>query len=218
MKPVGPSLARPVALSVLSCAALLALPGCGDKKEASKGNFQSAIQAYMDTTPGACVALPAKEAPFSLEKDGGFFRDRLAKAAALVEAGLLSARDTEITVPGSARKVAGTEYSLTEEGKKFLAKEGGGNIGRFDAFCAGKYKVTEVLNFTDPAETFGMKISQANYRYSVDGAPKWAALPSIRAAFPEFAKDFQSEAANKAVLVSTSDGWMHERLFKAKGG
>ena len=96
MKPVGPSLARPVALSVLSCVALLALPGCGDKKEASKGNFQSAIQAYMDTTPGACVALPAKEAPFSLEKDGGFFRDRLAKAAALVEAGLLSARDTEV--------------------------------------------------------------------------------------------------------------------------
>ncbi|WP_246290981.1 hypothetical protein [Paraburkholderia fynbosensis] len=38
--------------------------------------------------------------------------------------------------------VAGVEYSVTDEGKKYLVKGAAGNLGNWDAFCGGKYSVS----------------------------------------------------------------------------
>ncbi|MFT4437881.1 hypothetical protein ACMX25_31520 [Caballeronia sp. 15715] len=203
----------------VSILAFAMLGGCGSKKDANKSNFESAIQSYLDTRSGVCIALPAKDAPFKLEKVGGFnFNQEHEKAAALVSAGLLSARDTAVPLMGSNRMVAGSEYTLTDEGKKYLVKGGSGNLGGWDGFCGGKYKVKEVENFTEPADMFGTKISQVNYLYTVDDAPAWAKQPAIQALYPSLQKDLRANAGDKAVLVATNDGWMHERLFKSKGG
>ncbi|WMY11304.1 hypothetical protein [Paraburkholderia phenoliruptrix] len=65
---------------------------------------------------------------------------------------------------------------------------------------------------------FGTKISQVNYLYEVDDAPAWAKQPAIQAAYPSLQHDLSGAPGDKAVLVATNDGWMHERLFKSKGG
>ncbi|SMG39430.1 hypothetical protein SAMN06265784_103673 [Paraburkholderia susongensis] len=65
---------------------------------------------------------------------------------------------------------------------------------------------------------FGTKISQVNYLYEVDEAPAWAKQPAIQAAYPSVQRDLSGAPGDKAVLVATNDGWMHERLFKSKGG
>lgn len=140
------------------------------------------------------------------------------KAAALVSAGLLSAKDMDVKSAFGNQMVPGAQYSLTDEGKKYLVKGGAGNIGGWDAFCGGKYKVKEVENFTQPADMFGSKISQVNFLYEVDDAPSWAKQPAIQAAYPSVQHDVTGSPGDKAVLVATNDGWMHERLFKSKGG
>jgi hypothetical protein len=207
------------AVFVLSAAALLALSACGSKKDANKSNFADAIQDYLNTTKGVCVALPRKEAPFALEKKGGFFlSNEPQKAAALVSAGLLSASETEMPGLFANQKVAATQYALTDEGKKYLVKGGSGNLGGFDAFCGGKLKVKEVQNFTEPADMFGTKISQVNYSMVAEDVPGWAKQPAVQAAYPEVKLGLDEPSASKAVLVATNEGWMHERLFKSKGG
>ena len=198
---------------------LLVIAGCGSKQDANKSNFQSAIQDYLNTKKGLCVMVPAKEVPFTLQKTGGiYFISEPEKAAALVGAGLLSAKDTQVKASLGNQMVAGVQYSLTDEGKKYLVKGAAGNLGNWDAFCGGKYKVKEVENFTQPADMFGTKISQVNYLYEVDDAPDWAKQPAIQAAYPYVQHDVTGTQGDRAVLVATSDGWMHERLFKSKGG
>lgn len=156
----------------VSTVTLFALAGCGNKKDANKSNLSEAIQDYLNTTKGVCVSLPRKEAPFALEKKGGFsFNHEPRKAAALVSAGLLSVRDTELLGMFGNQKIAATQYTLTEEGKKYLVKGGAGSIAGFDAFCGGKYKVKEVENFTEPADRFGTKISQVNFSLVAEDAP-----------------------------------------------
>ncbi|MFM0656063.1 hypothetical protein [Paraburkholderia sediminicola] len=198
---------------------LFLLSGCGSKQDASKGNFQAAIQDYLNTKTGVCVMMPAKEAPFTLQKKGNMdFINAPEKAAALVSAGLLSAKDMDVKSAFGNQMVPGVQYSLTDEGKKYLVKGGAGNVGNWDAFCGGKYKVKEVENFTQPADMFGSKISQVNFLYEVDDAPSWAKQPAIQAAYPSVQHDVTGSPGDKAVLVATNDGWMHERLFKSKGG
>ncbi|MFM0219787.1 MULTISPECIES: hypothetical protein [Paraburkholderia] len=206
------------AIAAATCS-LLALAGCGSKQDANKSNFQAAIQDYLDTKKGVCVMVPAKELPFTLQKSGGMnFINEPEKAAALVGAGLLSAKDTQVKAAFGNQMVAGVEYSLTDEGRKYLVKGAAGNLGNWDAFCGGKYKVKDVENFTQPADMFGTKISQVNYLYEVDDAPAWAKQPAIQAAYPSVQHDLSGAPGDKAVLVATNDGWMHERLFKSKGG
>ncbi|BCF95980.1 hypothetical protein PPGU19_005490 [Paraburkholderia sp. PGU19] len=203
----------------ISAVTLFGLSGCGSKQDANKSNFQSAIQDYFNTKSGVCVMVPAKEIPFTLQKSGGMnFINEPEKAAALVSAGLLSAKDTEVKAPFGNKMVAGVQYSLTDEGKKYLVKGAAGNMGNWDAFCGGKYKVKEVENFTQPADMFGTKISQVNFIYEVDDVPAWAKQPALQAAYPSVQHDLSDAPGDKAVLVATSDGWMHERLFKSKGG
>lgn len=198
---------------------LVALAGCSSKQDANKSNFQSAIQDYLNTRKGVCVMVPAKELPFSISRAGGFFlKSQSDQADALVSAGLLSAKDTQVKAVIGNQMVPGVEYSLTDEGKKYLVKGGAGNVGNWDAFCGGKYKVKEVENFTQPADMFGTKVSQANYLYEVNDAPNWAKMPAIQAAYPSVKRDLTGIPGDKAVLVATSEGWMHERLFKSKGG
>jgi len=50
---------------------ILVLNACGSSKDASKANFKTAVQAYLNTKPGVCVPLPSKEMPFQIEKSGG---------------------------------------------------------------------------------------------------------------------------------------------------
>src|SRR6202042_198653 len=98
---------------------------------------------------------------------------------------LLTASDTDVAGMFPNQKVPATEYSLTEEGKKYLVKSGAGNVGGFDAFCGGKYKVKEVENFTEPADMFGTKISQVNFTVVAEDAPNWAKQPQVKAAYPD---------------------------------
>lgn len=187
--------------------------GCGSAKDASKGNFTKAVQAYLDTKNGLCVAVPAKEYPFSLVNKG-MFPDTKQRADALADAGLLTRRDTQVKAAFGNATEAGSEYQLTELGKKFKVAGGANTMGGHDAFCSGRYEVVEVDNFTEPGDAMGMTISQVNYRYGVKDAADWVKSEGLRAVYKNFEEQAGGEIRDKAVLVLTNDGWLHERLFR----
>ena len=120
-------------------------------------------------------------------------------------------------VPGVFGKPEpGFEYSATEAGAKVLVSGAGNNVGRGPGFCMGKYRVSEVTGFTEPADAMGMKISKVIYTYGVEGAPDWVKRPEILKANPNVAPDLDPKASKNAVLILTNDGWVHERVFRAK--
>ena len=136
------------------------------------------------------------------------------RADALVDAGLLTKRDTEVKAMFGNKMEPATEYQITDTGKKFLVANNANTLAAQDAFCTGKYTVVEVDNFTEPSDMMGVKLSQVNYRYKVDGADDWAKSEVMRANYKDFAEQTQGDVQAKAAVILTNDGWMHERLFK----
>jgi len=192
-------------LGIAIAVSMLGVAGCG-KKEASKGNFKSAIQDYLDTTPGLCVSLPSHDASFRVGRTS-FETEPLAKYLSLSKVGLLTVKEVE--TQGILGRQQVFEFALNDDGRKYLVQRGGFQAG---ALCTGKRRVTEVVNFTEPSEMMGAKISRANYRYKVEDADAWSRDPQVVMAFRELKAS--DDAEDTAVLVATSEGWMHERLFR----
>lgn len=195
------------------------IAGCGSKKDANKENFSKAIQAYLDSKPGACVGLPGSSIPFEIEKAGSFFPEQITQADALKEAGLLTRLDTDVPlIPGSKIMRPGYKFDLSPEGQKQLVKPVSEYSPKSQGFCAGKYKLVEISNFTDAQNMMGTMVSQAVYTYKVESPAAWAQSPKVQAAFVKLTKELKGDASDKATLILTNDGWMHDRLFKARGG
>ncbi len=192
----------------------LILAACGNPKDATKSNFSKSIQAYLDTQHGLCAALPAMEVPFTLENKGGFNADAKKRADALVDAGLLTKRDTEIKAMFGNRMEPATEYQVSDFGKTHLTPKAADTLGRQDAFCSGKYVMVDVDNFTEPSDMMGMKVFRVNYRYKVDGIADWAKSEALRTSYKNIAEQSKGDIKSKAALILTNNGWIHERLFK----
>lgn len=191
----------------------LALAACGSSKDPSKSNFSKAIQSFLDTQKGLCAAVPARQMPFILANEDLLRQQERKRADALTDAGLLNRSDTETKpVFGNGMQPAG-KYDLTEKGKKFLVANAADTVASQDAFCTGKYTMVDVDNFTEPSNMMGVKLSEVNFRYKVQGAEDWANSEAMRASYRNFAEQ-TGDIKGRATLVLTNDGWMHERLFK----
>jgi hypothetical protein len=199
-----------VAISSLA----LTLAACGSAKDANRSNFSKAIQAYLDTQKGLCATIPAKGLSFTLANQDMLGQVNKKRADALVDAGLLTKRDTEVKAMFGNKMEPATEYLATDAGKKFLVANDANTLAGQDAFCTGKYSVVEVDNLTESSDMMGMKISQVNYHYKMDGADDWAKSEGVRVNYKNFAEQAQGDVPGKVALILTNDGWMHERLFK----
>ncbi|MDR3352544.1 MAG: hypothetical protein LBO00_06005 [Zoogloeaceae bacterium] len=194
--------------------AALAVAACGNPKDANKANFSKAIQAYLDTQPALCVEVPfgreGRKLPVVIQEQKGNEKDR---AEALVEAGLLGKRETEVKSIWSIREemVPATEYQATALGKQYLVTEKSGS----SSFCTGKYKLTGIDNFTEPASNqwVSATMSQATFRYEITDLADWTQSEKLRAA-DEWTFKALEKNQDKAVLVLTNEGWIHERLLK----
>lgn len=188
-----------------------------DIKDANESNFEKTVQAYLDSSYPRCYVYT--QIPAVIDWDVGGIK---AKLQALSKAGLLieTVENKEIAnLAGLKKTTPIPKFELTEEGKKFYkpnlkAISGGKSIG---GFCAGTASVSEITQFTEPADMLGLKVSKVDYKYSVEDLPDWAKKSEVLNAIPELKKDSESEktpASAKATLVLTNKGWVHEKLFK----
>ncbi len=197
-------------LLVLFVLALGLLSACTNEKTASKANFKKAIQAYYDTLPGACATPPAGEVPFRVVPDGFIRTTRQARADAMVSAGLL----IRVAAPPRNQHDPDTEFRLTSTGSKALVKGAGTNAGPGDAFCTGRYRVHDIVNFTEPGEMMGTRVSHVTHTYTLEGAADWSRNPALQELYPELRDGHDKERRTDTMMVLRNDGWFDTR---AKG-
>lgn len=197
---------------VLAVIALVLIGACSDAKTAGKANFQKAIQAYWDTRAAICVSPPASTVPFDMDAGPSFFPRLRQRAEALVAAGLLTRTAESPVQPGAAERY---RYAMTAAGEQALVKGAGTNRAPGDAFCGGKVRVKEVVNFTEPSDVLGVRISEVQYSADIEGLPAWAKNREVVAANPELAGGLRANG-RRSVLVLRNDGWIDERLMRAQ--
>ncbi|MDO4683652.1 MAG: hypothetical protein Q4B17_12825 [Lautropia sp.] len=103
------------------------------------------------------------------------------------------------------QKIPGLVFEVSDEGKKYL---------RDNSFCTGKWKLTAVDNFTEPAQMMGETISRVNFRRVMVDAAGWAASKELAQLFPGAFHSVDGEQKSQAVLVLSSDGWVDGREFR----
>lgn len=195
--------------------------GCGDPKEASKPNFEKAINAYFQTAPECIDVFVRDKLPVTVQVSG-YSTSKVERYDRFVKVGLLKATDGEAESAGlfSKERVKTRQYELTDEGKRYYFEDASNPVlvfavGASRGFCFGKRSVAEIKNFSEPSNLDGLTVSQVNFTYRISDVAKWSEDSDIRAAFPEMAKKLTTPAVDgKATLVKTGDGWVHESMFK----
>jgi hypothetical protein len=190
----------------------LGLVGCGNPKDASKGNFGKAISQQLAKEPhtipsrsngglsGCAIAVGEMGTErYSADKNND----------ELVRLGFLS-RKTVTPPPtsfSSSREYV--VYELTEQGKKIAQLSSRGSTNQYNLpFCKVSFK--EVLSYTEPSDAMGMKASHVKYAYTLGDFPDWVkdeALlnlnDSIKSAVDSAGKTMTAEQS----LVLTNEGW-----------
>lgn len=206
------------------CFALLLLTllmaGCsGGVKDANNSNFKAAAQAFLD-----------REYPyyyftvnFPYQSDQRSFNNTSDVLHVLAKLGMVTETEVsrkEVSSLTSEPKVKIIySYELTDEGQKFykagVTKDLRGND--LGGFVFGKATALKILNFTEPADYFGHRISDVTYTYTVSGIPEWAKDAELL----ELDNRLKIEAASANTPIATTDvfvltekGWIHEQLWK----
>lgn len=219
---------------LLALGSAVLLSGCSDPKKASKGNFQAAIGHWIEKNP-PCLTVPQGEIKPAKDSDAEYPRyvdaspltakfaienreRQEAPFAALVDAGLMTVRDARISIRAglfddTEKEVPVHAYELSAEGKKALATTPtrSGLKSMSQRFCYGTPTVDEVVQFTEPAEMMGVKISQVSYRHHLENLPAWTQNAKLRAAYPQLERDTAKSLDGKAAVVLTNEGWVHEK-------
>ena len=213
------------ALLLLSGAALL-LTACGnDPKAANEANFEEALNAHYAQMKQCVRVGSAPNAEGIIQEfrtDGGVQDKQLSFYNGLVALGLLEAVSYQKDTKNFSGQVTGKAdwigYKFSENGKTFL-RPAELNKGAFSTgarqLCYGTPQVVEIINFTEPAEAMGVKVSSVQYTYKLVDIAQWASDPAIskqyewlpeRISNPSIAKDDD--------LVLTNNGWAHHSVLK----
>jgi hypothetical protein len=136
-------------------------------------------------------------------------------------------------------------YALSELGKAAYRENVSDNNfdGKHHGFCYGEPRVVEIINYSEPADLLGQKVSEVHFTYAVFNLASWAASDTIRYAAEQalnsdtdpsklkksmnakkleqitdaVTRHVQSEKSplkEKTVLILTNTGWMHEKMFR----
>lgn len=222
--------------TVIVCVAALAVAGCSDPKEASKDNFETAISTWIEKNP-PCLSIPRGNVTPAGDDDAPFPRylnaspvtaqyaieSRARERApfdALVAAGLMKVEEATVSVKplfgNRNRDVPVLAYDLTDEGRKALSAEGEKTAFSSPAqrLCYGVPTVDEIVQFTEPADAMGVKVSQVTYRYHLEDLPGWAENEKMQGAFRQLEQDSADSIDDKAAVILTNEGWVHAKAAK----
>jgi hypothetical protein len=196
-----------------------ALGACHSAKDATDGNFAKAIDAKFSE---GCVPVkfnigfskfPVSVAVVqpgiltSVDDARRLNESSFGPLDALVAAGLLTGTEAQIDRPyGLKGKEPGKVYALTDAGTNALKDPAAAT------FCAGHYKVDEVVNFTEPSNAMGATVSDVHYTFSPVDVPAWANSDAVKKAFPSLVEELGSHQKGRATLVLMNNGWSAEDL------
>lgn len=185
----------------------LVFGGCGSKKDATKDNFEEAINAHLEKK---CIEIGRmyKDLPIEIRT-----KDYEKKSLDnLVKVGLLISKPEKVEIKSmfgnNKRMEDGFVYTLTPEGDKYYQKED-------KVFCAGRYEVKEVVNFSEPSDALGQMITRVKFTKTARDVPSWAKEWVEILENKDFAKYIAKDPIeDRADLILTNEGWIHHRDFR----
>jgi hypothetical protein len=74
-------------------------------------------------------------------------------------------------------------------------------------FCVGRYKVDEVVRFSEPGNAMGATVSKVSFTFSPVDVPAWATDPTLEDAFPHVKELLASKQEGTSEMVLNNDGW-----------
>lgn len=197
-------------ITLLATTLLVLLSACTDKKDANKSNFKEVINKKLEKQ---CIEIgySYRLFPVGIElKD--YDKD---KYDTLEKVGLIKSTAKQIEMYGSKKLVDGFEYDLTDLGKKAFIEEEKSINGKYLKLCAGKYKVTEIDNFTQPADMMGVKLVRVKFKKEAVDIPAWAYELVKEKSFENYetliSKDIKEDSTE---LILTNEGWILAKDFK----
>ena len=212
------------AILLLSGAALLS--ACGnDPKAANKVNFEKALNAHYAQMK-QCVKIGSKPNADGIiqefRADGSVQDKQLPFYNGLASLGLLEAvtfqKDTKNFSGQVMGKVDWVGYKFSDKGRTFLRPveldKGALNTGARQ-LCYGTPQVIEIVNFTEPAEAMGAKVSNVQYTYRIVDVAPWASDQTLSNQFDWLSERISSDSITKDDdLVLTNNGWVHHSVMK----
>lgn len=195
--------------------ALLSLTACGNnKKKASKENFAAAIQADLKANPSSLKVCGQLISPIG-EREADYYTSVREKTffknfKVLQEKGYMTITDKPADAQNSEAyvRVAVTDKFIKDFGEPY--KQSGfftTSLGKIPV-CYGTAKFKEVTDFTEPSETMGMKVSQAEYTLTrtLDTDKPWAKDKVLLDAL-DFNVNLVDEN-REATMVLKDSGWV----------
>ncbi|WP_371397405.1 hypothetical protein [Fretibacter rubidus] len=212
------------AILLLSGAAILS--ACGeDPKAPNKVNFEKALNAYYAQMK-QCVKIGSKPNADGIiqefRTDGTVQDNQAPFYNGLASLGLLEAVTYQKDTKNFSGKVTGKAdwvgYKFSDQGKTFLRpvelEKGAFSTGARQ-LCYGTPQVVEIVNFTEPAETMGAKVSNVQYLYRLVDVAPWASDPALTNQFAWLSERVSSDSiAKDDDLVLTNNGWVHHSVMK----
>lgn len=212
------------AILILSGAALLS--ACGnDSKAANNANFEKALNAYYAQMK-QCVKIGSKSNSDGIiqefRTDGSVQDEQLPFYNGLASLGLLEAvtyqKDTKNFSGQVTGKADWVGYKFSNKGESFLrpsSLEKGAFRTGARQLCYGTPQVVEIVNFTEPAEAMGAKVSNVQYTYRLVDVAPWASDPALTNQFEWLTERISSDSITKDDdLVLTDNGWAHHSVLK----
>ena len=212
------------AVMLLSAAAILS--ACGDDpKAANKANFEKALNAHYAQMK-QCVKIGSKPNADGIiqvfRTDGTVQGKQVPFYNGLASLGLLEAvtyqKDTKNFSGQVTGKADWVGYKFSNKGESFL-RPASLDKGAFSTgarqLCYGTPQIVEIVNFTEPAETMGAKVSNVQYTYRLVDVAPWASDPALTNQFEWLTERINSESISKDDdLVLTNNGWVHNSVMK----
>jgi len=199
---------------------------CGnDPKAANEANFKEALNAHYAQMK-QCVRIGSQpDADGIIQEfrtDGGVQDKQLPFYNGLVNLGLLDAVSYQKDTKNFSGQVTGKAdwvgYKFSENGKTFLRPtelDAGAFSTGARQLCYGTPQVVEIINFTEPVQAMGAKVSNVQYTYRLVDVAAWASDPAIINQFEWMSDRISNLSISKDDdLVLTNNGWAHNTILK----
>ena len=210
---------------LLSGAALL-VTACGnDPKAANEENFEAALNAHYAQMKQCIRVGSAPNADGIIQEfrtDGRVQDKQLSFYNGLVDLGLLDAVTYQKDTKNFSGQVTGKAdwggFKFSDKGQTFLRPAELDKVAFSTGarqLCYGTPQVVEIINFTEPAEAMGVKVSNVQYTYRIIDTAPWANNPALTKEFEWLSERVTNQSIAKADdMVLTQAGWVHYSILK----
>ncbi len=199
----------------LALAMSATLISCGsDPKAANNGNFAHAIDTFLEKSEKAGKMSLCMKNPARIPDDVSAGADGAARRAILdpyVRAGLATRHEAMKPVnsysysrnPPMHQVV---EYKPSAVGQSAIQTETNMFGGRTIKLCYGSFRVSQIVNFTEPADVNGYRVSQVRWIPRVSSVADWAKTDGGKALVGAEITSAEHDELN-AIAALTSTGW-----------